>query len=205
MIILSVFLSIFLLASALGLSTDALFLRGTQGGGAAGLVIGVALLVLDVVLPVPSSIIMIANGAVYGPWLGTAASLAGGLGATMFGYYIGRRGEKTALKFISQTELEKGAAFFKRWGILAVIMTRPVPLMSETIAVMAGLAGWGAWRTALYALTGYLPVCIIYALSGAYATQSHSGTFVFLLVMATGLLVWAIANFFKNKQHLSNT
>ena len=45
-----------------------------QRGGVIAALVGIALLVADVLLPVPSSLIMIANGAMFGIWMGTLLS-----------------------------------------------------------------------------------------------------------------------------------
>ena len=53
-----------------------------DGQGASVALIGISLLVADVILPVPSSLIMVANGAFFGIALGTILSLIGSLGAS---------------------------------------------------------------------------------------------------------------------------
>ena len=60
------------------------------GGLAAPL--GVALLVADVLLPVPSSLVMIAHGALFGVAVGTVLSMIGTVGAGLFGFGLGRKG-----------------------------------------------------------------------------------------------------------------
>lgn len=61
-------------------------------GGWAAVLVGTGLLVADVVLPVPSSVIMVANGAIFGIVVGSILSLIGSTGAAMIGFLIGRRG-----------------------------------------------------------------------------------------------------------------
>lgn len=90
--LLALFLVAFIVVEALHvplLSDPAPWL--TKAGYAAAAV-GVGLLVADVLLPVPASIVMIAQGALFGIAGGTALSLVGGLGATLVGFLIGRRG-----------------------------------------------------------------------------------------------------------------
>src|SRR4051794_15661141 len=85
-------LALFGLAHALGvpvLSDESPDL-GPAGVGAAAA--SFALLVADVVLPVPSSGVMVADGALFGPVAGAALSLAGSEAAALAGYAIGRRG-----------------------------------------------------------------------------------------------------------------
>ena len=55
---------------------------------------GVGLLVADVALPVPSSLVMIAHGALFGVVWGTLLSLLGNVGAGMVGFALGRRGSR---------------------------------------------------------------------------------------------------------------
>ncbi|WP_045234737.1 hypothetical protein, partial [Deinococcus pimensis] len=60
------------------------------GSGAVPAVVGTALLVADVLLPVPSSVVMVAYGSLYGVAAGTALSALGGVGAALLGYAVGR-------------------------------------------------------------------------------------------------------------------
>jgi uncharacterized membrane protein YdjX (TVP38/TMEM64 family) len=86
------FLVVFLIAELI--SPD-LFGRSADliaADGIAGLV-RVGLLVVDVVLPVPSSLVMIAHGALFGFLLGTLLSVIGSVGAALVGFAIGRPGE----------------------------------------------------------------------------------------------------------------
>jgi hypothetical protein len=53
--------------------------------GPAAAAVGVGLLVVDVVLPVPSSAVMVAHGALFGVVLGALLSLLGSVGAAMVG------------------------------------------------------------------------------------------------------------------------
>ncbi len=64
--------------------------RGMTGTVAA--LTGVTLLVIDIVLPVPSSVVMITHGALFGVALGTGLSLLGSLGSFSVGFALGRRG-----------------------------------------------------------------------------------------------------------------
>jgi uncharacterized membrane protein YdjX (TVP38/TMEM64 family) len=61
-------------------------------GGIDAALVGVGLLVGDVVLPVPSSLVMLAHGALFGVVLGALLSLVGTVGAALVGVWIGRRG-----------------------------------------------------------------------------------------------------------------
>src|SRR5258706_5947123 len=86
------FLAGFVIAEALGvpLLTDPM--PTVRAAGPLAGVIGVGLLIADVVLPVPSSVIMIAHGALFGVWIGSILSLVGSVGCSLAGFAIGRAG-----------------------------------------------------------------------------------------------------------------
>ena len=91
---LAFFLSLFFVVEAVGIP---LLIEPTpwlNGGGAAAAALGVSLLVADVLLPVPSSLVMMAHGALFGVLGGTLLSLVGCTGASLFGFWLGRRGGK---------------------------------------------------------------------------------------------------------------
>jgi uncharacterized membrane protein YdjX (TVP38/TMEM64 family) len=58
-------------------------------GGASAAALGVVLLVADALLPIPASLVMISLGALFGPVLGVALSLAGRFGMAIVGFAIG--------------------------------------------------------------------------------------------------------------------
>jgi uncharacterized membrane protein YdjX (TVP38/TMEM64 family) len=73
---------------------------------------------------------------------------------------------------------------------LAVVITRPVPLLAETTAILAGASPLGWWRVSLATLVGSLPPALLYAATGAAAGSFQSGTLMFLLVMLVTGCFW---------------
>ena len=72
-----------------------------QHGEVLAAALGVSLLVADVLLPVPSSLVMVAHGALFGVVMGTLLSLLGSMGAALFGFVIGRRGGKLLERIVT--------------------------------------------------------------------------------------------------------
>src|SRR6266704_890007 len=138
------FLSLFFIVEALGvpLLTDPT--PWMRHGGILAAVLGVGLLIADVLLPVPSSLVMVAHGALFGVVTGTFLSLLGSMGAALFGFAIGRRGGKLLARIVTAEERARADRMLNRWGALAVVVTRPIPLLAETVAIMAGAStlGW---------------------------------------------------------------
>lgn len=161
------------------------------GGAATGLVI-VALLVADVVIPVPSSLLMIANGVFYGVSAGTAFSVVGATGAAVLGWALGRRGAHPAGRFIPTTERMRAQALVERWGVLAVIASRPVPIVAEAVAIVAGLAGMPLRELLPAAVLGSLPAALLYAATGAGVARLDNVLLVFGSVLGLAVLTWWI-------------
>ena len=161
---------------------------GTGNETLAAATIGVALLVADVFLPVPSSVIMVANGALFGVILGSALSMVGSVGAFAVGFGLGRRGTAAMARLTAEDERRRADCFFARWGVAAIILSRPVPILAETISFVAGTSVL-SWRSALgSAVVGTLPVAVLYAIAGALAAD-FAGTgaaFTVVVVLAVG-------------------
>lgn len=153
---------------------------------------GIGLLIVDVVAPVPSSIIMVANGMLFGPVWGTLLSVTGGAGAAVVGYWIGLRGERAGKRWLGDESLTRTNAFFQQHGMMAVIVSRPVPILAEAVTIIAGMSRMPARKFFPAVLLGLLPTAIIYAVAGAYALNLQSGLYVFLAVMALAGGVWLV-------------
>jgi uncharacterized membrane protein YdjX (TVP38/TMEM64 family) len=158
---------------------------------------GVCSLVADVALPVPSSLVMIAHGALFGVAIGTLLSLVGSTGAALAGFAIGRRSDPLLARLVPVEELVLANRLLIRWGMLAIVVTRPVPLLAETTAIMVGTSrlGWG--RATLAALAGSLPGALLYALTGAGAARFQNGALVFGLVLLVASSFWLVGRWLE--------
>ena len=154
--------------------------------------VGFALLTLDVLLPVPASLVMIAHGAVFGVALGTVLSLVGGVAAAAFGFGVGRGSTRWLERLVSEPERRRAEYFLRRWGDVAVIATRPVPILAESVAILAGTSSMPWTRFLLASLAGYVPAALLYALTGATAARLDSAALVFGLVILIAGVFWLV-------------
>ncbi len=186
----AVFLALFGVVEGLGVPilTDPSVVLGRASLAAAAA--GVALLWADVLLPVPSSVIMVANGALFGFATGAALSLAGSLGAAVLGFALGRRGSRLLTRVVSPAEKARADALLSRYGALAVLVTRAVPLLAETTVIMAGTSPMSWRRMLAAAFAGSLPPCLLYALAGAQRGGAASTVVMFAIVMAVAGVFW---------------
>ena len=179
----------------LPLLQDPTFLLERGGATAAGISIG--LLGLDILLPIPASIIMIANGAVFGIMLGAMISLVGALIANITGYLIGKKSSQWLDRFVTQQEREQANQLMQRWGMVALIVTRPIPILSESVIVMAGTTRLPFNHMLLATVLGLLPGVLIYALTGAYAITVSNQIIGFLIVIGIAFVFWLIGYVLK--------
>lgn len=161
-------------------------------GGIAAAGVGVGLLVADVVLPVPSSSVMLAHGALFGVLGGALLSLSGALGAAMLGFLLGRRGSPLVAPLVPARERARANGVIERWGFLAVIVTRSVPVLSETVAVMGGASPMPPRTMALGSVVGALPAAVLYAVAGSLAAGFVSAAVVFGVVMLLAAVAWLL-------------
>ncbi|HJS24482.1 MAG TPA: VTT domain-containing protein [Pyrinomonadaceae bacterium] len=169
--IMTFFLLLFFAVEALGFQMLKDPTPWMRHGGVLAAALGVSLLVADVLLPVPSSLVMIAHGALFGVAIGTLLSLLGSVGAALFGFMIGRRGGKLLERIVTPKERARADKMLARWGVLAVVITRPVPILAETVAIMTGASSLGWLSMVLASFAGALPPALLYALTGAWAAS----------------------------------
>lgn len=160
------------------------------GVGSAAIII--TLLAADVMLPVPSSIIMVLSGAVFGVLWGALFALTGSVLGEWLGFELVRRfGRRASRRLARDEELEYVNRFFERYGALAVIVTRPLPIVMETMSLVAGLS---QMRRSVFlgaSLVGTAPIVVVYAYAGAVSREVGSllpATIILVAVTAAGWL-----------------
>ncbi len=138
--------------------------------GAWGWLAGIALLMSDLVLPIPSTVVMSALGFVYGPWWGGALAAGGSWLAGLLAYGLCRGlGPRIALRLVGEKDLERGERLFSRVGGWLVAWSRWLPVLQETIACMAGLTRMPFATFALALACGSVPMGF------AFAAIGHAG------------------------------
>jgi uncharacterized membrane protein YdjX (TVP38/TMEM64 family) len=182
----------FLVAEHVGIAPLFAIPRWMETPSLAAALVGVCLLIADVLLPVPSSLIMIAHGAIFGFWLGTLLSLIGQVGAALLGFGIGRVNSTRVARFVSATPMAQTQVLLRRWGMVAIIVTRPIPLLAETTAIMAGAAKLNLAQVLVASLAGGLPTAALYALTGTLALGLDSTLWSFALVLLVASLFWLL-------------
>jgi uncharacterized membrane protein YdjX (TVP38/TMEM64 family) len=156
-----------------------------------------ALLALDVFLPIPSSMVSTASGALLGFGGGMVASAAGMTAGALIGFVLGRMlGPGTAGRLVGEGEVARVSQSWERHGVWVLVLFRAVPVLAEASVIFAGLARMPVGHFLL--LTGGANLCIsaAYAAAGAYAVTGQT----FLLAFAAAVLLPLLATMVAKRQ-----
>ena len=166
---------------------NAIAVRITQSGASRSLAAAgiFALLALDVFLPVPSSIVSTAAGVLLGLLQGAAVVWGGMMAGCLLGYVVGVRATGLARWIVGAENLERAEGLMRRYGNLAIVFCRPVPVLAEASVIFAGIVrvpfGRFGWLTA----TSNLGIALGYAAFGAFSMRLDS----FLVAFVGALLL----------------
>ncbi len=129
---------------------------------------GMGLLVADLVLPMPGTVVMAALGYVYGWAVGAAFSFAGTMLASLAGYGAGRMsGEKFIRRWLGDADYERGRRIFGRGGGWIVAFSRGFPILPEVVSCLAGMSRMPLRRFLIASACGNLPMALAFAGIGA--------------------------------------
>ena len=128
----------------------------------------VGLLSTDLLLPIPSSAVSTYGGGRLGFWLATAASWLGMTIGGFIGYAGGRwLGEPFVRRMVGEQDIRAMRRFLDRHSPLAVIATRPLPILAEAAILLIGVARLPLRRLLPALLIGNLAVSAVYSAFGA--------------------------------------
>ena len=160
---------------------------------------GIALLMSDLLLPLPATIIMAAIGYIYGPLAGGWINVSGSFLSGVTGYWICRlSGEKVAVKLLGIKDFERGKKIARKTGGWIVVLSRWLPVFPEVISCMAGLTHMRAVHFHVALLCGSIPLGFVYAYIG-YAGVENPALAIGLSAGLPPLLWLMISPVFKGK------
>jgi uncharacterized membrane protein YdjX (TVP38/TMEM64 family) len=197
--LLALFLTSYLLVEALDVSVLTDPRASLNGAGWAGAALGVSLLVADQFLPVPSSLVMISLGALYGAPAGIVLSLTGRVGMAAAGFAVGRAGGPLLERIVFDRERARADALLRRWGALAVLVSRPVPLVAETVAIAAGASPLRWTRVLAAAALGSLPEAVAYSLAGSIAPSFENAGLIWGSFFVIAASFWLLGRWIDRR------
>lgn len=154
---------------------------------------GILLLVGDLLLPVPGTIVISALGYIYGTLLGGVIASAGLIAAGVLGYGLGRLfGEKFARRWLGDSDYEKGTRLFAKSGGWVVALSRALPILPEVISCTAGLVRMPFLRFSVALTCGSVPMGFLFAAIGRAGHEAPGWAFGLSLLVPA--LLWLAAS-----------
>lgn len=144
------------------------------GLGPWGPLVTIALNVAQVVLAlIPGQFVGLANGYLYGVWLGTFYSMVGLLLGTALAMALGRRfGRPLVERLVNPDQLARWDRIAGRQGPLFFFLVFLFPFVPDDVACfLIGLSSLAIPRMVVLAMLGRLPGVFVSCWVGAYATE----------------------------------
>jgi len=189
----AIILSKLLIENVMGLSLDAIATAWLSRAGAGTALTVVALLAADLFLPIPSSIVMVLSGAAFGAFWGGLLSLIGSVGGEWLGFELVRHyGRRASGRIVGDEEIERLGRVFARHGAAAIAVTRALPVVMETMSVVAGLSTMTRRTFVVASLIGTAPIVFVYAWAGAVSRQTGNALPAAIMLLAVAAFGWVI-------------
>lgn len=151
------------------------------------------ILAADLLLPVPSSVVATLGGARLGVVAGSLCAWAGMTLGAIVGWWVGRRAGSSALDRLEASDrgsLERGTT---RLGPLLVLLTRPLPLLSEAASLAAGGAGMPLGAFLAAAAAGNAVIAVAWSALGAAGKDGDALSVAMLVALLVPVaLVWGV-------------
>lgn len=137
-----------------------------------GAVIG--LLIVDIGLPIPSSVVCTLAGGVFGSFTGTLVCWLGLNLSALTGYLLAKYiGPTLTSRLTSPEQLKETAQLVDRLGPWALALCRAVPLLAEASVLYAGLYQMNVRKFWPPILGANLGIAIAYCVLGDLASQQE--------------------------------
>lgn len=198
----------FAIASALGFADESRFatwfaaLESEHGRVVVAITL-MTLLALDLLLPLPSSALLMLAGNLFGTGLGGAIGCAGSIASAWLGFALCRRFGLPAFRRIcGEAETARLAESLGRLSPWLILATRGAPMLAELAACLAGLAAWPTGRFLFCVALGTAPIAWIYAAAGAHARDATTLTVlagILLPIAGFALGAWALRRVGANR------
>jgi uncharacterized membrane protein YdjX (TVP38/TMEM64 family) len=180
-----------LIENVLGFDLETIVTGWLANAGPRSAAVIVLLLASDVVLPVPSSLVMVLSGAAFGVWWGALIALAGSILGEWLGFELVRKfGRGFAARFVGEDDFDRFSRLLDRHGALGVVLTRPLPIVMETMSVIAGLSQMRRATFLMASLIGTGPIVLVYAYAGAESRRVGNILPGVVILLSVTALAW---------------
>ncbi len=128
----------------------------------------VIMAIQGLIVPLPSEIVLLATGMIWGWFLGGLMGIIGSMAAALLCFYVSRRGGRPlAEKFVGEKAIDIADDFIRKHGIKAIIITRFIPFIPfDVISYTSGLVDIDVKKYLIGTLIGSIFRAFFYATLG---------------------------------------
>ena len=137
--------------------------------GVIGIFLFIAIMgIQGLLVPLPSEIVLLATGMIWGWFLGGLMGIIGSMAAALLCYYVSKRGGRPlAEKFVGEKAIDIADDFIRKHGIKAIIITRFIPIIPfDVISYTSGLVDMDVKKYLIGTLIGSIFRAFFYATLG---------------------------------------
>lgn len=162
--------------------------------------LGIALLIADVLLPIPSSVVAMALCWSLGPWVGGLCVALGSFLSFATGYGLGRVVPEAKLRaWIGATTWDLVRHRAGRTELWWIVLSRPLPVFAELSAVMAGVWRLSLLRTLSAAAAASVALGALYGSSAWLGTQSPSTVLTLFILSCLPTTFWLLHRWWQQR------
>ncbi len=134
----------------------------------------IVMAIQGLLVPIPSELILLASGMIWGFWIGGIMGVIGSMAAGLLCYYIAYKGGRPlAEKFVGESALNMADNFIEKYGTGAIFVARLLPFVAfDPISYISGVLKYPIKKYTLATFIGSIPRAFFYAFLGA-ALISH--------------------------------
>jgi len=155
-------------------------------------------------VPIPSEIILLATGMIWGWFLGGLMGVIGSMAAGLLCFYVSKKGGRPlAKKFIGEKAIDMADDLIHKYGIKAIIVSRVIPFISfDVISYASGLVDIELKKYTIGTLIGSVFRAFFFSVCGALLgftppidtsdvalIEAQAGVFNWILLIVLGVLV----------------
>lgn len=143
----------------------------------------ITVLSADLLLPIPSSLVMTHAGQTLGVFTGTIVTLFGLTMGSCVGYASGRwLGESVVLRSVREFDQITLQRLIDKNGVLVLVLLRPVPILAEASVLLLGLGKMNFGQFLCWLTISNLAICLFFTKWGAWAAEQNIPEIVSLLI-----------------------
>jgi uncharacterized membrane protein YdjX (TVP38/TMEM64 family) len=164
------------------------------------LLVAIVLYAIRPLILFPATLLTIASGLIFGPWLGTLFTIIGENASANFGFSLVRWFGRESVATHSTQLMSRWDEKLKQNGIVSVMTMRLIMLPFDAVNFSCGLTAIRQRDYAIGTFIGILPSLIGFVLLGGIAApEVHNRTLVVVLSALFMLLGFGIAHYLKRR------